>query len=567
MTRQHVPGVPRAALVVGAVLLLAPPWAPDLAAGDRDLDANDRAAAVVPADSVPLYDDLGRHGRPVTTDSERAQAYFDQGLRLQYAFNHAEAIRSYREALRLDPGCAMCWWGIALAHGPNINAPMSPEAGTEAWNAIHHARELAPEATEAERRLIEALAARYAADPGAARAPLDSAYARAMERVWERHPDDADVLTLYAASLMNLSPWNYWTGGYDDRKPRPDTPKVLAALERALELDADHPGACHYYIHAVEAAYPEKAVDCAERLAGLMPGAGHIVHMPGHIYIRVGRYADAVRTNEHAVHADETYIQDQRPGGLYPAAYYPHNYHFMAFAATMAGMGEKAMEAARRVAPRVPHEVARDVPFVQNIVVLPRLTAVTFGRWEEVLEAPMPSEELLNATALAHYARGVALAATGREEEAAAELEALRRLARTHEAHEAPADDPRVVLAIGEHMLAGEIALRAGRAEEAVPHFERAAALEDAMLYEEPPLWYHPVRHTLGRALLEAGRPEEAERRYREDLLRFPDNGWSLIGLARSLEAQGREAEAREARSAYRAAWTDADGELSGSRI
>lgn len=575
---------------VAALLLALLPAAPGpRAAGDapvRDRPAVPRPAptTVAPAaptpvaDSVPLYDDLGRHHRPVTVRTARAQAYFDQGLRLQYAFNHGEAIRSYREALRLDPGCAMCWWGIALAHGPNINAPMGPEAALEAWNAIHHALEAAEaeaggrtaaggSATAVERELIEALAARYAPDPAAERAPLDSAYARAMEAVRERHPDDTDVLTLYAASLMNLSPWYYWTGSYDDRKPRPDTPKILAALERAIELDPDHPGACHYYIHAVEAAHPRKAVACAERLAGLMPGAGHIVHMPGHIYIRVGRYADAVRTNEHAVHADESYIRDQRPGGLYPAAYYPHNYHFMAFAATMAGMGEKAMRAARRVAPKVPFEVARDVPFVQNIVVLPQLTAVTFGEWETVLSEPMPSEELVHATALARYARGVALAATGRAEGAAAELAAVRRIADAAAAHDAPADDPKVVLAIAEHMLAGEIALRGGRAGEAVPHFEAAARLEDAMLYEEPPLWYHPVRHALGRALLEAGRPAEAERRYREDLARFPDNGWSLVGLARSLEARGKDEEARRVRAAYGTAWKDADVELTTSRI
>ncbi|MFW6193174.1 MAG: tetratricopeptide repeat protein, partial [Gemmatimonadota bacterium] len=397
--------------------------------------------------------------------------------------------------------------------------------------------------------------------------PLDSAYARAMEALADDHPDDTDALTLFAASLMNLSPWNYWTGDFGDRRPRPDTPGILAALERALELDADHPGACHYYIHAVEAGEPEKAVACAERLADLMPAAGHIVHMPGHIYIRVGRYADAVRTNEHAVHADETYIADRRPGGLYPTAYYPHNYHFMAFAATMAGMGEKAMWAARRVAPKVPVEVAREVPWIQNIVVLPQLTAVTFGRWDEALDAPMPPADLDNATALAHYARGVAFAATGRPEEAAAEAEALSEIAARTDAGDAEPSDPTVVVAIAGHVLAGEIALREDRAGEAVGHLEAAARLEDGMTYEEPPLWYHPVRHALGRALLEAGRPGEAERRYREDLAKFPDNGWSLHGLAVALEAQGRGEEAREVRATLDRAWRDADTRLTASRL
>jgi tetratricopeptide (TPR) repeat protein len=554
-----------AAILLAAAALPAGGTAALLAA--RVHDAPAPATTTAAPDSVPLYDGLGDHRRPVATRSEAAQAYFDQGLRLQYAFNHEEAIRSYEEALRHDPGCAMCRWGLALASGPNINAPMSPEAGERARDAIAEARTLSRDGPEDERAWIEALAARYADDPSAPRPSLDSAYARAMEALAEAHPDDPDALTLYAASLMNLSPWNYWTGDFGDRRPRPDTPRILASLERALEIAPEHPGACHYYIHAVEAGHPEKAVPCAERLAELMPAAGHIVHMPGHVYIRVGRYADAVRTNEHAVHADETYIADRRPGGLYPAAYYPHNYHFMAFAATMAGMGDRAMGAARRVAPKVPVEVAREIPWIQNIVVLPQLTAVTFGRWEEVLDAPMPPSDLDNATALAHYARGVAFAATGRPDEAEAEAEALRRVAGRTGAGDAEPSDPTVVVAIAEHALAGEVALRDGRPADAVAHFEAAAELEDGMLYEEPPLWHHPVRHALGRALLEAGRPDEAERRYREDLAKYPANGWSLHGLAAALEAQGRDDEAREARAAFARAWGDADVELTASRL
>jgi tetratricopeptide (TPR) repeat protein len=525
----------------------------------------------IAADTVPLYDNLGSYHREVDTDAKAAQAYFDQGIRLQYAFNHAEAIRSYREAVRHDPSCAMCWWGIALAAGPNINAPMSPESGAEAWKAITRAVDLAQEEAPEERALIEALAARLGADPSAKRAPLDSAYARAMAQVVQRYPDDTDALTLYAASLMNLSPWFYWTGDYNNREPRPDTPTILAHLERALEGNPDHPGACHYYIHAVEAAYPQKAVACADRLARLMPGAGHIVHMPGHIYIRVGRYADAVKANEHAVHADETYIQDQRPGGLYPAAYYPHNYHFMNFAASMAGMGNKALEAARIVAPKVPVEVAKEIYWVQTVTVLPQLTAVTFSRWDEVLAAAPPPTELHLGTAMHEYARGVALAATGRFGEARTALTEVRQIAEQVRAEwpdAVPSTSPASTLTeIAVHMLAGEIALRTGDPHAAVGYFEAATRIEDEMLYEEPPLWYYPVRHSLGRALLEAARPAEAERRYREDLLRFPDNGWSLFGLARSLEAQGKDEKARAAWDAFRDAWKDADVELAASRF
>jgi tetratricopeptide (TPR) repeat protein len=520
----------------------------------------------IPTEHVPLYDNLGEYHRAVATDVELAQAYFDQGLRLQYAFNHGEAIRSYREAVRLDPECAMCWWGIALALGPNINAQMDSAAGAEAWSAITTARDLAAGGPAAEQALIEALAQRYATVPTAERPPLDSAYAGAMGVVATSFPKDADALTLYGASLMNLSPWYYWTGDYGNREPREDTPTMLASFERALALNSDHPGACHYYIHSVEAAYPEKAVECADHLARLMPGAGHLVHMPGHIYIRVGRYADAVRQNEHAVHADETYIQDQRPGGLYPTAYYPHNYHFMWFAATMAGMSDKALYAARQVAPKVPLEVAKQIYWIQNVLVLPQLAMVTFGDWEGVLAESMPPEELHNATAMAHYSRGIAFAATGRESDARIELEAVRQIADEIGANDT-SEGPEIVVAIAGHALAGEIALRTGDADGAVRHLEAAARLEDGMLYDEPPVWYFPVRHSLGRALLEAGQPIEAEERYREDLVRFPANGWSLIGLANALEAQGRKAEAEEVREEFRTAWSAADIQLTSSRI
>ena len=511
---------------------------------------------------VPLYEDLGDHHRAISTASEEAEAYFDQGLRLQYAFNHPEAIRSYQYALELDPGCAMCLWGIALASGHNINGPMTDEGGLRAFEAIARARELAAAGgTEAERGLIAALSARYGPDPALDRAELDSAYAESMGALAEANADDSDILTLYAAALMNLNPWNYWRGDYRDRMPKAGTDRILATLETALEINADHPGACHYYIHSVEAAYPERAVVCADRLAALMPGAGHIVHMPGHIYIRVGRYADAVAVNEHAVHEDETYIQDQGISSIYTGAYYPHNYHFMAFAATMAGMSDKAIEASRIVSPKVPLEVARQVYWIQNAVVLPHLTYVTFGRWQAILDEPLPLEELEHATLMAQYARGVAFAAQGRIEQANEVLELIASIA----AESNPADNP--VPAITAHVLAGEIALRGGSADDAVDHFEAAVVLEDGMLYEEPPLWYYPIRHSLGRALLEAARPADAERAYREDLNRFRENGWSLFGLATSLEQQEKSAEAAAVWARFRDSWADADVELAASRF
>ncbi|MDX1393309.1 MAG: hypothetical protein R3195_02915 [Gemmatimonadota bacterium] len=515
-----------------------------------------------PADpgDVPLYDNLGSHGHPITTPSSEAQAYFDQGLRLQYAFNHAEAIESYLTALSYDDGCAMCWWGIALANGPNINGAMDAVSGLAAWDAIEEARAHAANVSEVERALIEALAARYGADPEADRLARDSAYARAMGEVAERFPGDDDVLALYGASLMNLRPWDYWAGDYTSRVANPGTERILAALERALEIDDENPGACHYFIHAVEAAYPERAEACADRLAALMPGAGHIVHMPGHIYIRVGRYRDAVEANEHAVHSDESYIADQSPMGVYPAAYYPHNYHFMAFAATMAGMSEKAMEASRIVSPKIPKEIALEVPWIQNAIVFPHLTGVTFGRWNEVLALPMPDPDLHQATGMAMYARGVAHAATGDADAAARDLEALEALVAR-----ADPDGENPVLAIALHALGGELAYRSGDAAGAVRHFAAAVDIEDGMLYEEPPLWYYPLRHSLGQAFLATGDAAAAEEAYRADLARFPANGWSLFGLAESLEAQGKDAAA--VRAELSEAWRHADVTLTGSRF
>lgn len=523
---------------------------------------HEHGGGVAERHAVPVYTTLGNHGRAISTDSPDTQVYFNQGLKLQYAFNHSEAIRSYEKALASDDGCAMCWWGIALAYGPNINAPMDEESGRKAFDAINEAKRLADDATPLERALIDALSNRYAADPLSERAPLDAAYAEAMAKVAASFPDDTDVLTLYAASLMNKNPWNYWSGPYDDRKMNPGTSEALGSLERALELDRYNPGACHYYIHAVEAAYPQRAVECAERLAALMPGAGHIVHMPGHIYIRVGRYRDAVTANDHAVHSDEEYIADQSPMGIYPMAYYPHNYHFMAFAATLAGMKEKATMAAEVVAPKVPTDIALIAIFIQNAIVLPQYTALTFGEWEKALSYPMPDERLGLATAGALYARGTAHAALGHAEAAQSEAEKLNEVAKQFD----PANE-NAVFRIAKLSLAGEIALRSGDAEAAVEAFQEAAEIEDEMLYEEPPLWYYPVRHSLGKALLAADRPAEAEAAYRYDLARFPMNGWSLFGLAQSLEAQGKTAEAAKVRAEFEEAWKYADVELTSSRF
>jgi tetratricopeptide (TPR) repeat protein len=507
---------------------------------------------------VKLLPGLGDHRWTITTREPRAQQFFNQGLALAYGFNHAEAERAFAEAARLDPSCAMCEWGVAYVLGPNINAPMDSASGVKAFAAMRRAQEKAAGASEKERALIEALATRYAAVPPADRAALEKAYADAMGRVAARYPDDHEAATLHAEALMMLSPWSYWT---KDGQPLPQTSVLVSSLEKVMAANPRHPGACHFYIHAVESAYPEKAVACAERLAALMPGAGHIVHMPGHIYIRVGRWDDAIRANEHAVHADESYIADQRPSTFYTAAYYPHNYHFMAFAATMAGRSGKALEASRKLIAGVPMAFA-DIPDVQQFLPYVHLALAKFGRWNDVLREPMPEAKYRLATGLASYARGLAFSATGKAAEAKAALDTVRSTVGA-----TTAEPWKTVLRVAEQALAGDIAAKAGDKAGAVRSLEQAVALEDALPYMEPPFWPFPMRHALGAALLEAGRAPEAEVEFRRDLARFPKNGWSLTGLARALEAQGKTAAAETAREEVRAAWKGADIRLATSRF
>jgi tetratricopeptide (TPR) repeat protein len=522
------------------------------------------------ADTVPLYDDLGSHHYGISSIVPLVQEYFDQGLRLYYAFNHAESIRAFQEAARRDPSCAICYWGIGIAYGPNINAPMDEAAGALAHEAVQAAIRHEPHASGKESALIRALSVRYSADPGAPRPPLDSAYAREMERLVAAHPDDIELKVLLAEAIMNLSPWYYWT---KEGEPRPQTPVLLEQLETTLRADPDHPGACHFYIHAVEEAHPERAVECAERLAALMPGAGHIVHMPAHIYIRVGRYLDAIEANEHAVHADETYIRDQSPGmGIYPLLYYPHNYDFLAFAATMAGRGEQALHGARRVEALIPADILTDPELggvFQHYSTVPLRLLVRLGRWEEIARVPQPAEELSFALATWHFAQGMAKNAIGDAAASASHLERLESMARDPGLADVGLvfNPAAPILEIAAQVLAGEIAAARGDTGTAVDHLRRAAAAEDELTYGEPPDWPVPVRHHLGAVLLAHGDARQAERVYREDLQRFPENGWALFGLAESLRAQRRDAEAAEVEARFQRAWAGADVTLHGSRF
>jgi tetratricopeptide (TPR) repeat protein len=513
-----------------------------------------------------LFDNLGTYHRPITTTSTRAQAYFDQGLRLVYGFNHYEAQAAFREAARLDPACAMCAWGIALTYGSNYNSPTDAERERGALAAVSQARTLvAARGTEPERALITALAARHSASPTADRAALDRAYADAMREASRRFPADLDAATLFADALMNLRPWSLWT---PDGKPQPGTEEIVTTLERVLAADPRHPGANHLYIHAVEASPdPRRGEAAADRLLGLMPGAGHMVHMPSHIYYRIGRYADASTVNVAAVAADRAYFGKSQPSPIYRGMYYPHNLDFIWHAAGMEGRGAECVRAAREFAAAVPAAAVLEMPDMETAPAAPLLALARFGRWDEILAQPEPPARMLYVTVAWRYARGLAQLGKGRRAEAERELAELRAvLARV------PAERTLTfffkmadVARLAAETLAGEIEARGGSIDAAITHLAEAVRLQDAHWFTEPPPWYYPVRQSLGAALLQAGRAAEAEAVYREDLRWNPENGWSLFGLAQSLRAQGKAAAAEDAR--FRRAWARADVQLTSSRF
>jgi tetratricopeptide (TPR) repeat protein len=487
----------------------------------------------------PLWEGLGRVTYRITTANEQAQSYFNQGLRLAYAFNHGEAQRAFRKAQKLDPDCAMCFWGEALVLGPNINLPMQEDAVAPAFAAAEKARMLAPRASAREQALIAALSTRYTRDAKADRAPLDAAYAAAMEKVAAQFPDDNDIAVLYAEAVMDLSPWNYWQPG--GREPNQQSGPIVPTLERVLARDPDHPGAIHYYIHAVEASdRPERAEPHADRLRGAVPGAGHLVHMPSHIYYRVGRYLDALADNKTAAEVDEKYLAaTNAPMGVYRLGYYPHNVHFVLASAQMAGDGPTVLAAAEKLRGLIPDEVARDLAGVQPIKAAPYFAHALFSPPATVLALPDPGD-IPYVKAMWHYARGIARAAQGDLTAAKAEAEAIAALEggdfALHKASGIPAQD---VLALARTVIEARVAQRHGDKAAAIERFERAAALQDGLPYYEPPYWYYPVRQSLAVALMQAGRLDEAEEQFERALKRAPSNGWSWYGLAELYKARG----------------------------
>lgn len=529
---------------------------------ESQLDLATRAGA-------PLFEGMGSHHHAITTSDPDAQRYFNQGLVIDFAFNHAESARSFRAAQTLDPDCAMCYWGEALALGPNINVTsngkvvMADDERTSAYAAIQKAVDRKGNATQKEQDFIDALATRYNGDPATPREPLDNAYMNAMRKLYHKYPDDDDAASLFAESMMNTMPWDYWLDG---ENPKLLTAEAIAVLETVLERSPAHPMAIHLYIHAVEASSsPERAEAPADTLQNLVPGAGHLVHMPSHIYWRVGRYADASAANVQAAAVDEAYIAACNAQGFYPAAYYPHNIHFLWAASSMEGRSAVSIEAARKVAANVHIEMVEQFPGVEFFKTIPLLALTQFGRWDDVLAEPQPPANLDYSNAIWHYVRATAYARKGDLESARAEQALLAPL-RSSESVEFldtilyPAT---MLLEIADELVQGEIALGEEDFEAAIAHFERAVAVQDELPYTEPPFWYYPTRHTLGRAMLSSGDAAGAEAVYRKDLTMYPRNGWAMYGLIQALEAQGKDAS--EVQERFDRTWAQSDVTLSAS--
>ena len=524
------------------------------------------AAATKTSSPPPHFEGLGRHARKVTTKSTETQRYFDQGVAFMSAFNHDEAERAFLRAAELDPSCVMVHWGVAMANGPHINNPeVDASHAKTAWAALGRARAAAVGGvTKVEKDLVDALGKRYADPQPADRKALDVAYATAMRAVYEAHRDDVDVAVWFVEALMDLRPWDYWTS---DGKPQPGTDEIVTVLEAALKKDAQHALANHLYIHLVEASSaPEKADAAADRLRDLAPGLGHLVHMPSHIDIRRGRWAQAIVTNEKAIAADARYVKLSPKQGFYNL-YMGHNWHMLAFAAMMLGQSEKALAAIRAMVDGVDPEWAREnAMFADGLLAMPVEVLMRFGRWQEILAAPEPPAYFPLSRALRHYARGVAYAAEGDATKARAEHSALREATPKIPKDAKFGNNTALAVAgIAESVLTGEIAAREGKMDAAITALREAVRREDALLYDEPPDWVQPVRHALGATLIRAGKAAEAEAVYREDLKRNAENGWSLFGLERALRMQKKTDEAKVIAARFTKAWESADVKLSSS--
>ena len=516
--------------------------------------AQDHAMAA--AKPVTMMKGLGNLHHPVSTKNARAQEFFDQGLRLIYAFNHDEAARSFQKAAELDPKLAMAYWGIAEAVGPNYNDPASEDRFKQAHEAIQKAVDLSVNASDAERGYILALAKRFPADPKSDLRKAAEEYRDAMREVVKDNPDDLDAATLFAESGMNLHPWGLW---HQDGTPAEGTEEIVATLESVMKRDPDHLGALHYYIHTVEASNsPERALPAANRLAALAPGAGHIVHMPAHVYIRTGDYAAALKTNEEAAAVDRAYIKTSGVQGIYPMMYYSHNLHFIAMCSAMVGEYAEAHKAADMLAAHVAPAV-KDMPPLEGFMTIPMAVNVRFHKWDAILAMKAPDPEMKATTGFWHFARGMALAGKGKISEAEAEYQIVA------EAEKATPPDAifqmpinnktKDILKIAENVLGAQVALAKKDNAGAASMLREAVAVQDTLKYDEPQDWFFPVRESLGGVLLMSGDAKGAEQVFREDLAKNLRNPRSLFGLHRALMAQDRNSDAWFVEQEFRKAW------------
>ena len=536
---------------------------------DSSIDRND----LIEKAGAPLLNGLGSHSFTISSKVEGVQEYFNQGLIMAFAFNHAESIRSFKAAQKLDPNCAICFWGEALALGPNINvtsdgkAIMSPQDRLDAFERTNKAIALIEFASPKEKDFILTLKSRYNGDVNSSRVPLDIAYAEAMEALSSKYSDDTDAASLYAEALMNTMPWNYWA---EDGNPKPDTIKVINTIESVLDKDPNHPLAIHLYIHAVEASSnPGRAEEAADRLADLVPGAGHLVHMPSHIYWRVGRYEDASLANIAAAKVDEEYIAQCNAQGFYPALYYPHNVHFLWAASTMEGMSELSIESAIKVSNYVSPEQIRNIPFLEFFHTIPLLSYVRFAKWDKVFSYERPDDDFKFSNSIFNYALSVAHAANGNSLEANRFQSMILNDIESEEVNAmVMAGHPtKSLMKIASLLASGSIDMYSSKYSEAITSFEEAVTIQDTLPYTEPPFWYYPTRQTLGHALLMNNSFEEAALVFERDLKDYPRNGWSYFGLHVAQNELNNQEESIEALNKFKEIWGRADISINSSIV